>query len=127
MLKVTGAKIDLILDHDIYLFFEEGVRGGISVISKRFSEANNKYMAERHDLNRHSVYIQHVDMNALYSSAMQEKLPHKNFEWIDNVTLCKMEKDHSLIKSCTLEVDLDVPQTKEFHGFTNCYPLAPEI
>ena len=37
-----------------------------------------------------------------------------------------MEEDPSRIKACTLEVDLDIPETKEFHDYTKDYPLAPE-
>ena len=126
MLKVTGAEIELIHDNDMYLFFEKGVRGGISVISKRFLESNNKYMGDQYDPTKDSTYIKYIDMNALYSGAMQEKLPYGNFSWIEECDLRKMEKDHSLIKGCTLEADLDVPRDREFHNFTNCYPLAPE-
>ena len=44
MLKMTEIKLKLISDIDKYHFVEKGLRGGISYISKRFSEANNKYM-----------------------------------------------------------------------------------
>ena len=126
MLKVTGVEIDLLCDQDMILFFEGGIRGGISVISKRYSKVNNKYMGDQYDPRKESNYIVYVDMNALYSDAMRDPLPVRNFAWIDRDKLDEMEKDHSLIKSCTLEVDLKVPHTKEFHDFTNCYPLAPE-
>ena len=44
MLKITGAKLEKIFDIQMYLFLEKGLRGGISYIAKRYSEANNKYM-----------------------------------------------------------------------------------
>ena len=42
MLKMTGVKLELISDIDKYLFMKQGLRGGISYILKRSSEANNK-------------------------------------------------------------------------------------
>ena len=44
MLKMTGVKLEKIIDIDMYLFIEKGVRGGISYNAKRYSKANNKYM-----------------------------------------------------------------------------------
>ena len=38
------VKIELISDEKMYLFFERGVRGGVSYICKRYSKANNKYL-----------------------------------------------------------------------------------
>ena len=104
----------------------EGIRGGISVISGRYARANNKYMGERYDKSEAPCYIMYWDANALYSGAMEEPLPYKNFKWVERKTLESMEKDHSLITSCTLEADLDVPDTKEFHECTKDYPLVPK-
>ena len=42
MLKMTEVKLELINDIDMYQFIEKGMRGGISYIANRFSEANNK-------------------------------------------------------------------------------------
>ena len=126
VLKITKIEIDLLHDQDMHLFFEEGIRGGVSVISNRYAKANNKYMGEEYDESKDSSYIMYWDANALYSGAMQEPVPYKNFRWIETKTLRRMEKYPSLIKSCTLEVDLNVPNTKEFHKLTNDCPLAPE-
>ena len=42
MLKTTGIKLEKISDAYKYLFFEKGLRGGISYIIKRHAEANKK-------------------------------------------------------------------------------------
>ena len=44
MLKMTGVKLQKLLDIDKYLFIEKGLIGGISYIAKRYAKANNKYM-----------------------------------------------------------------------------------
>ena len=40
----TKVDLNLILDIDMYLPFEKGMRGGVSYISKRYSNASNKYL-----------------------------------------------------------------------------------
>ena len=37
---MTEVELDLISDVGMYLFFEKGMRGGVSYISKRHSKAN---------------------------------------------------------------------------------------
>ena len=44
MVNVTKVELKLILDPDMYVFFEKGTRGGISYISKRYSKANSEYL-----------------------------------------------------------------------------------
>ena len=43
-LKMTGVKLEKISGIDKYLFVENGLRGGISYIPKRYAKPNNKYM-----------------------------------------------------------------------------------
>ena len=44
MLRITKVELELISDADMYLFFEKGMIGGGSYISKRYSKASNKYL-----------------------------------------------------------------------------------
>ena len=84
MLKMTGVKLEKIVDIHMYLFIEKGLRGGISYIAKRYSEANNKCM-ENYDSTKLSKYISYLDMNNLYIWAMSSYLPYGGFGWLKNV------------------------------------------
>ena len=81
MLKMNGIKLEKLSDIDMYLFIEKGLRGGISYIAKRYSEANNKYM-KNYDPTKPSKYISYLDMNNLYGWAMSGYLPCGGFKWL---------------------------------------------
>ena len=97
------------------MFFEKGIRGGISYINKRYSEAYE------------IVNILYLDMNNLYGHAMSQYLPISNFKWVKNID--EIEQKLMRIKSNSstgyiLEVDLEC--SKKLHDMFNDYPLAPE-
>ena len=81
-LKETNQNLELLKDYDMLMMFEQGIGGGISHISKRYAEANNKYM-KNYDKSKPSTYIQYLDANNLYGWAMSQKLPTHGFKWID--------------------------------------------
>ena len=81
-LKETKQDLELLKDYDMLMMFEQGIRGGISHISKRYAEANNKYMTN-YDKSQPSSYIQYLDANNLYDWAMSHKLPTHGFKWIE--------------------------------------------
>ena len=81
-LKVTKEELQLLKDYDMLMMFEQGIGGGISHISKRYAEANNKYMKD-FDESKPSTFIQYLDANNLYGWAMSQKLPTHGFKWID--------------------------------------------
>ena len=39
-LKTTGQELQLLHDYDMLMMFERGIRGGITLISRRYAEAN---------------------------------------------------------------------------------------
>lgn len=47
MLKMTGVELELLTDRDMYIFFEKGIRGGVSVITGRYGKANNPYISSK--------------------------------------------------------------------------------
>ena len=98
---------------------EEGTRGGISTIMKRYAKANNPYMNEKYNPEEETSYIIYLDANNLYGWTMSKKLPVRGFEWMSDEEL-KDWKKHP----CILEVDLEYPQ--DLHDLHNDYPLAPE-
>ena len=57
MLKMTRVRLKKLVDIDMYLFVEKGLRGGISYIAKRYSKANNEYMKIMTLKNRQNVYL----------------------------------------------------------------------
>ena len=53
MLKMTRVTLEKISDPDKYMFFEQGMRGGVSYINKRYREASK------------NVNILYLEMNNL--------------------------------------------------------------
>ena len=77
-LKETGQELQLLYDYDMLMMFELGISGGISRISKRYAEANNKYMKDYYSA-KPSEFIQYLDANNLYGWAMSQKRPTHGF------------------------------------------------
>ena len=120
-LKMTGQRLELLTDLDMHLFIEKGLRGGISMISNRYSEANNPYLSTYNQTSP-SKYIMYLDANNLYGWAMSQPLPTHGFHWTEPVDVTEVPDDAS--EGYILEVDLDYPS--HLHDMHNDYPLAPE-
>ena len=127
-LKMTNINLELLNDSDMLLMFEKGIRGGISMISNRYGEANNKYMGNSFNRNKLKKYLMYLDANNLYGYAMSMKLPTHGFKWL---TSGEMEKlfNNRVVQvwektPCILEVDLEYPEN--LHDLHNDYPFCPE-
>ena len=123
--KETKQEIELLKDYDMLMLFEQGKRGGISHISKRYAEANNKYMKD-FDESKPSTFIQYLDANNLYGWAMSQKLPTDGFKWIDvdKTSVLKLLEKQDTNQGFIFEVDLEYPSS--LWKSHNDYPLAPE-
>lgn len=123
-LKLSKVKLELLTDPDMFLMVEKGIRGGISVISNRYSIANNKYMGEKYDETKPSKYITYLDANNLYGWAMAQPLPTSGFKWINPTDFKVTDITDDAKYGYILEVDLTYPE--KLHDSHNDYPLAPE-
>ena len=123
--KEIKQEIQLLKDYDVLMMFEQGIRVGISHISERYAEANNKYMKD-FDESKPYTFIQYLDANNLYGWAMSQKLPTHGFKWIDvdKSSVLKILEKKDTNQGFIFEVDLDYP--KSLWKTHNDYPLAPE-
>lgn len=126
MLKKTGVKLELLTDYDQYLMVEQGLRGGIAMISHRHAEANNPQMGSGYDKDKEHSYIAYLDANNLYGWAMRQPLPQGDFKWEKESNVDKLIEDYAdnPNKGCIVKCDLAYPA--ELHDEHNDYPLAPE-
>ena len=109
------------------MMFEEGTRGGMYQASYRYAKANNKYM-KNYDKNKESTFLVYVDPNNLYEYAMSQKLPVRNFKWVDDLSIFTEEfiknYDHDTDIGYNLEVDIVYPRNvQKLHSDL---PFLPE-
>ena len=84
-LKKIGVKLELLTDENMFLTYEEGIRGGICNKVHSYVEAN-KYM-KNYDKNKKSSFLMYVDANNLYGWAMSKKLPVDGFKRVDDLSM----------------------------------------
>ena len=84
-LKKTGVKVELLTDHEMILMIEKGIRGEICQATHRYAKANNKYMNNYNKIIE-SSYIEYLDANNLYGSAMSQKVPTNGFKRVEDLS-----------------------------------------
>ena len=82
-LMKTRIRLELLLDPDMLLMFERGIRGGITQSINRWAKANNPYMGSDFVPDKPTRYLQYLDANNLYGWAMSQPLPTRGFKWVD--------------------------------------------
>jgi hypothetical protein len=127
----SKVALELITDQDMYNDIELGFRGGVSMISHRYAEANNIYMDDYNEQEEDS-FVVYIDKTNLYGEGLLQYLPVYGFEYeskefVDSVT-------HETVLSWgdedeigrILVVDLVYPTNLHLKSEHNEYPLAPE-
>ena len=116
MLNMTKIELEFITDPDMHIFFENGIRGGVSYISNRYSRANNKVL-KSYDRKLESKQIEYLDANNFYGHATSKFLPTSGFKQIDQKEFDLNKYTNNSSKGCIFE------ELRELH---NDYPLAPD-
>ena len=127
--KMTGAKVELLTDVEMYEFFESGIRGGMTFVNKHHSWSNHQSVPENFDGDDDeelSMELAYIDVNNLYGHALCQKLPQDLFVWMTQDELASIDwltidTDGDL--GYTLEVDLLYPP--ELQDYTLDLPFAP--
>ena len=91
-LKFTEQKLDLFTDSEKFLFIENSIRGGTSVVSHRHAKANNPPVPDYAHNSPYS-YLTYLDANKLYGWAMSEALPIGEFTFLTEEEIASFDLD----------------------------------
>ena len=126
-LKKTEVKLELLIDVDMLLMVEKGIKGGICDEMHRYAKANNKYMKD-YNKDEEKSFLEYLDANNVYGWAMSEPLPVDGFDRIkdlpkiDEDFIKNYDKDSD--KGYILESDVKYP--KNLHDLHSDLPFLPE-
>ena len=127
-LKKTKVCLELLLDPDMLLMFERGIRGGIMQSIHQWAAADNPYMGSEYNPSHPTRYLQYLDANNLYGWAMSQPLPTGGFKWI-NISPDKGEDAHAKINELANHSDhgylleVDVAYLRELHNYHSDLPF----
>ena len=115
--KKTRIRLELLLDPDMLLMFERGIKGGITQFVHRWAKANNPYIGSEYKPREPTRYLQYLDANNLYVWAMSQPLPTGGFRWVDVKPDNVGKLVNAVNKGYILEVDVAYP--RELHDYHN--------
>ena len=115
-LKITDIELQLLIDVDMLLMFENGIRGGTCQAIVPNINANNKYM-NNYVKELVSSYLMYLDANNLYGGAMCRMLPDSEFNFVDPTYFDKeyiKNYDDNYEYGALLEVDIEYSKEIKF-------------
>ena len=86
------------------------MRGGVCYISKRYSNANKRFL-QLYDSKQESKHVQYFDANNFNGCALHNFLPTGGFRWIDPKEFDSNKYSSNSRKGCILDVFLEYPKT----------------
>ena len=109
-----------------FLFVENSIGRGVSVVSHRHATANNEFVSN-YKPNDHTAWILFVDAKNVYGHSMSQQLPTSNFKFLSPKEIEEFDMSKTAPTDDVgfiLEVDLKYPV--HLHKSHNDYPLAAE-
>jgi hypothetical protein len=110
----------------MFSIIHANLQGGITMISKRYSKGNNKYLEDGYYPTERNSYILYLDTNNLYGYAMSQSLPYYQFTWM------REDQFHAVdwlvetdVQPYAHFVECDLHYPDELHNLHDDYPLAP--
>ena len=123
-LKTKKHTVENMTDINIYNIINNGIRGGISVISKKYGKANNPYI-KGFNPDEPESYIYYLDATNLYGHAMKQKLPTSGGKIVEKTTEQLLSHDCNSNINYVVVCDLDMSD-KEMQERTKWYPLCAD-
>ena len=132
MKKYTRCRLDLfdVDNANLYCFFENAVRGGITNTISRYRKINTVEIPEYYEPLVPPSVLKYIDCNGLYSKAMMLFLPTGQFIELDETEFDMFTSDYILQLDDEgeygywFQVDIEYPS--EIHDIHNCLPFFPE-
>ena len=126
-LKKTGIRLELLLDPDMLLMFERGIRGGITQSVHRWAAANNPNMGSEYEPSCPTKYLQYLDANNLYGWAMSQPLPTGGFFWVEfdeSKDLKSIINELAKREDRGYLLEVDVAYPRKLHDYHNDLPFT---
>ena len=126
----TKQVLEIPTDPNMHIFFDRGMRGGISFVSFPYAVANNEGM-DTYNTSLKRSEIKFYDANNQYGYAMRQPLPTHGFEWVETETMnIEAWKDFIMNQTMDQEIgyffDVDLEYPPHLHDKHDNFPLAPE-
>ena len=84
--KITKADLELLRDVDMILKWQNTNRVRIARAICHYAEANIKHLHD-FDETKESTYIQYLDFNNQYGSALSQPISYATFEYAEDVSM----------------------------------------
>ena len=120
--KKTKVKLDLLIDINMLLMIEKGIKCGTGHAIYQYVKDSNKCMKD-FDKNKEPTYLKHWDINNLYRWAMLQNLPVNNFKWVEETSQFKKDflKIYNEDNNIEYFIEAHVQYSENLHNLHNAF------